>query len=208
MGKKEFNYDVYEETKSDSFNISANIIIKLIIAVVFIAVSWIVIADYNKLITYNEEVKEAYAQVQSNIQRKADLLPNLVKVVKAYTKHETQLLQNITKLRAEANKDIQSIQKLSQLNKSLNNSTLKLFSLVENYPDLKSSQQYQQLLSQIEGADNRINITRMQYNSAVKKLNASTKVFPSNIIASIAGVTEKPYFQADENAQKLLELEI
>jgi len=208
MSENEFNYDVYGETKSDSFNISANIIIKLIIAVVFIAVSWIAIADYNKLITYNEEVKEAYAQVQSNIQRKADLLPNLVKVVKAYTKHETQLLQNITKLRAEANKDIQSIQKLSQLNKSLNNSTLKLFSLVENYPDLKSSQQYQQLLSQIEGADNRINITRMQYNSAVKKLNASTKVFPSNIIASIAGVTEKPYFQADENAQKLLELEI
>jgi len=170
---------------------------------------------YNGLVEKEEQVKEAWSQVESNLQRKLDLLPNLVKVVKSYVKHEKELLSEITALRANANtmlghKNVISqkanIKKLGTLKKSLDTSLLKLFAVAENYPDLKSSEQFLQLQSQIEGAENRINITRMQYNQAVSAFNAYIRRIPANIVAGIGSFKRKAYFKAEDNAHKKLDL--
>lgn len=170
---------------------------------------------YNGLVEKEEQVKEAWSQVESNLQRKLDLLPNLLKVVKSYAKHEKELLSEITALRANANtmlghKNVISqkanIKKLGTLKKSLDTSLLKLFAVAENYPDLKSSEQFLQLQSQIEGAENRINITRMQYNQAVSAFNAYIRRIPANIVAGIGSFKRKAYFKAEDNAHKKLDL--
>ena len=170
---------------------------------------------YNTLVEKEEQVMSSWSQVESNLQRKLDLLPNLVKVVKSYAKHEKELLIKITALRANANSLLNEnntlpneaqIAKLGKMKQSLDTSLLKLFAVAENYPDLKSSEQFLQLQSQVEGAENRINITRMQFNSSVGVFNAYMRTIPSNIIASIAGFQRKAYFKAEQSAHKKLDL--
>ena len=182
---------------------------------VVVGILIIFMMKYNGLVEKEEQVKEAWSQVESNLQRKLDLLPNLVKVVKSYAKHEKELLSEITALRANANtmlgqKNVLSqksnIEKLGVLKKSLDTSLLKLFAVVENYPDLKSSEQFLQLQSQIEGAENRINITRMQFNEAVSSFNAYIRRIPANIVAGIGSFKRKAYFKAEDNAHKKLDL--
>ena len=185
------------------------------LGLVAVGILTIFIMKYNDLVEKEEQVKEAWSQVESNLQRKLDLLPNLVKVVKSYAKHEKELLSEITALRANANtmlgqKNVLSqksnIEKLGALKKSLDTSLLKLFAVVENYPDLKSSEQFLQLQSQIEGAENRINITRMQFNEAVSSFNAYIRRIPANIVAGIGSFKRKAYFKAEDNAHKKINL--
>lgn len=185
------------------------------LGLIVVGILIIFMMKYNGLVEKEEQVKEAWSQVESNLQRKLDLLPNLVKVVKSYAKHEKELLSEITALRANANtmlgqKNVLSqkanIEKLGALKKSLDASLLKLFAVAENYPDLKSSEQFLQLQSQIEGAENRINITRMQYNQAVSAFNAYIRRIPANIVAGIGSFKRKAYFKAEDNAHKKLDL--
>jgi len=185
------------------------------LGLIVVGILIIFMMKYNGLVGKEEQVKEAWSQVESNLQRKLDLLPNLVKVVKSYAKHEKELLSEITALRANANtmlgqKNVLSqkanIEKLGALKKSLDTSLLKLFAVAENYPDLKSSEQFLQLQSQIEGAENRINITRMQYNQAVSAFNAYIRRIPANIVAGIGSFKRKAYFKAEDNAHKKLDL--
>ena len=140
------------------------------LGLVVVGILIVFMMKYNSLVGKEEQVKEAWSQVESNLQRKLDLLPNLVKIVKSYTKHEKELLSEITALRANTSTLLSqknvlpqkaNIEKLGALKKSLDTSLLKLFAVAENYPDLKSSEQFLQLQSQVEGAENRINITRM-----------------------------------------------
>ena len=183
-----------------------------VIVVVMLGVFW---TGYNSLVNKEENVMESWSQVESNLQRKLDLLPNLVKVVKTYAKHEKELLTEITALRANASSLLHDnntlpneaqIAKFSKMKQSLDTSLLKLFAVAENYPDLKSSEQFLQLQSQVEGAENRINITRMQFNTSVGNFNAYMRTIPSNIIASIAGFQRKAYFKAEQSAHKKLDL--
>ena len=170
---------------------------------------------YNTLVEKEEQVMSSWSQVESNLQRKLDLLPNLVKVVKTYAKHEKELLTEITALRSDADKLLNEndslpnetqIAKVGKLQKSLDASFLKLFAVAENYPDLKSSEQFLQLQSQIEGAENRINITRMQFNDSVGSFNATMRTLPTNIIASIGDFQRKGYFKAQSEAHEKLDL--
>jgi len=183
-----------------------------VIVVVMLGLFW---TGYNSLVDKEENVMESWSQVESNLQRKLDLLPNLVKVVKTYAKHEKELLTEITALRANAddllseNKSLPNevqVAKLGKMKQNLDTSLLKLYAVAENYPDLKSSEQFLQLQSQIEGAENRINITRMQFNSSVGDFNAYMRTIPSNIIASIGGFQRKAYFKAEQSAHKKLDL--
>jgi len=183
-----------------------------VIVVVILGVFW---AGYNALVSKEEKVMQSWSQVESNLQRKLDLLPNLVKVVKTYAKHEKELLTEITALRSNADNLINEkralpneaqVAKLGKMKQDLDASLLKLYAVAENYPDLKSSEQFLQLQSQIEGAENRINITRMQFNSAVGDFNAYMRTIPSNIIASIGGFHRKAYFKAEKSAHKKLDL--
>ena len=163
---------------------------------------------YNGLINKQESVNVAWSQVESTMQRKLDLLPNLVKVVKAYAEHEKELLTEITSLRANAHNKLVSkdVSKLAALNTKLNASVMKLFAVAENYPDLKSSEQFLQLQAQIEGSENRINVTRMMFNDAVGEYNRAIRKIPQRFIASWRGYKKRAYFKAEENAHKKLEI--
>lgn len=163
---------------------------------------------YNGLVNKQESVNVAWSQVESTMQRKLDLLPNLVKVVKAYAKHEKELLTEITSLRAKAQDTLVSKDagKLALLNTKLNVSVMKLFAVAENYPDIKSSEQFLQLQAQIEGSENRINITRMMFNDAVGEYNGAIRKMPQRLIASVGGFEKRAYFKAEESAHKKLEI--
>jgi LemA protein len=206
MAEKDFDYDVYEDKNSNTPKPLPTA--KIILSLVVVVVVFVFISSYNKLVTKDEQVSEAYAQIESNLQRKLDLLPNLVKVVKSYAKHEDELFTKIAQLRSSKTDNQKDIKQIEKLNSKLNISTLKLFAVAENYPNLKSSEQFLQLQAQIEGADNRINITRMNYNESVKNYNKLTKVFPSNLIASMFGFEKKEYFKAEAEAHKKMDLDL
>jgi LemA protein len=163
---------------------------------------------YNGLVQKEEQVNASWSQVESTMQRKLDLIPNLVKVVKAYAKHEKELLTEITLLRANAHTSLaaKDTAKLASLNSKLNASVMKLFAVAENYPDLKSSEQFLQLQAQIEGSENRINITRMQFNESVGLYNSAIRKMPQSFIASLGSFKKHIYFKAEEKAHKKLEI--
>ena len=189
----------------------------IVVGIVIVGMLGWFIVSYNSLVAKEEMVKTAWSQVESNLQRKVDLIPNLVKVVKRYASHEKEVFENITALRSDAFKalqqkhnptDAKEIKKLEQVEQKLNASVVKLFAVAENYPQLQASEEFLQLQSQIEGAENRINITRMQFNDAVGEFNRYMRTIPANIVASIAGFHRKAYFEADKQAHKKLKLEI
>jgi len=189
---------------------------KIFLAVIIVGILAIFASSYNSLVVNEEIVSESWADVESNMQRKVDLLPNLVKVVKLYAEHESKLFTSITELRASSKSVLggsempskEQMQEFSKLNKSINSSTLKLFAVAENYPNLKSSEQFLTLQAQIEGTENRINVTRMNFNGAVKDFNANIRTFPSNIVASIMSFSKLEYFKAEPVAKQKLELDL
>ncbi|WP_457746185.1 LemA family protein [Sulfurimonas sp.] len=205
MSTNKVNNTLYTESQNNTFNLSANIIVKIIITVVLIAVLVISVAKYNKILAYNTALNNTYLQVKSNVEKKADLVPRLLKLIQSHTKSESKLLRNIAKLRTKKSKNIQDI---SQLNKALKLSTLQLYAIIEKYPILNSSQEYKNLFQQIQELDNRINIVRMQYNAAVKEFNSLIELFPDNYIASFAGMSQRKYFQADKDELQALQLHI
>ena len=189
----------------------------LLIAVSVIIVGilgWFVLS-YNSLVAKEEQVKTAWSQVESNLQRKVDLLPNLVKVVKRYAVHEKEVFEKIAALRSDALHTLQQsrgkadkahIKQIEKMQQKLDASMLKLFAVAENYPQLRASEQFMQLQSQIEGAENRINITRMQFNETVGAFNHYMRTIPANIVASVAGFQRKAYFKAQKEAHEKLDL--
>ena len=184
----------------------------IVLAVVLLGmIGWFMLS-YNTLVAKEEQVKTTWAQVESNMQRKVDLLPNLVKVVKRYAAHEKELYTQIAALRSEASRILKRSQnntaKLAALQKHMDIATTKLFAIAENYPELRSSEQFLQLQSQIEGAENRINITRMRFNEAVGEYNAYLRHIPANIIAAVVGFKPKAYFKANNDAHQTVKLEI
>jgi LemA protein len=165
--------------------------------------------SYNSLADLSEAVSSARSQIESNIQRKADLLPNLVKTVKAYAKHEEKVLGDVSRLRfGPAGGAAADMKRISSLNAQLSDAALKLMAVAESYPDLKASEQFRQLQAQIEGAENRINITRMLYNDSVREYNAALKKIPGRFLAPLLGLRPAAYFEADTHAKKEIKLDI
>ena len=165
---------------------------------------------YNSLVNKSESVDMAWSQVESTMQRKLDLIPNLVKMVKSYAKHESELLTQITSLRASA-KDVlhtKDAGKLAKLNTKLNSSMMQLFAVAEKYPDLKSSEHFLQLQAQIEGSENRINITRMMFNDAVGEYNSAIRKIPQKFIANAMGLKSRAYFKAEKQTHKKFKVEM
>ena len=177
-------------------------------------IGWFTVS-YNALVAKEEQVRTAWSQVESNLQRKVDLLPNLVKVVKRYAAHEKEVYTQIAVLRSQTGKILEQsdgaaveTKKIAAIQRQLDAATAKLFAVAENYPELRSSEQFLQLQSQIEGAENRINITRMQFNDAVGEYNVYLRHIPANIIAATVGFKPKAYFKADKTAHQKLTLEL
>lgn len=170
-----------------------------IIAIVVIALVMIV-PTYNRLAGSRENVNQAYAQVQNVVQRRADLIPNLVNTVKGYTDHESETLKEVTKARAGV-QNAENPEELARANEQLTRAIGDINVAVEAYPELKADKQFVQLMDELAGSENRISTERKNYNEAVQTYNTDIKKFPTNLIAKFTGYDEAQYFKADASAQ-------
>lgn len=185
-----------------------------IIAVVAIVVIW-AISGYNGLVTMDESVSTAWSNVETQYQRRADLIPNLVSTVKGYASHEKETLQGVIEARSKATSikvdaDNLTPEKLAEYQKAQGDVTSalgKLLAITENYPDLKANQNFLELQAQLEGTENRINVARIEFNKTAKELNTAIRRFPKNILASLFGIDKRAYFEAAEGAEQAPKVE-
>ena len=179
-------------------------IIAIVVGLVVILGIGLISAN-NKLVSMETEVDAAFANIDTYLQRRADLIPNLVNTVKGYAAHEQEAIDSVTKAReklagAATVEDMAEAD--SQLTAALNN----LLVVVENYPDLKASANFTQLADELAGTENRIAVARRDYNDAVQSYNTAIRKFPTSIIANLFGFGQKDYFQASEGAQDVPEI--
>lgn len=188
----------------------------LIITIVVIALVAIWgISSYNGLVSMDENVSNQWANVETQYQRRSDLIPNLVNTVKGYAKHESETLESVMAARSQATQvkiDPSNCtpQQLAAYQKAQGDVTTalgKLLAITENYPDLKANQNFLELQSQLEGTENRINVARKDFNDTAKKYNTSLRRFPRNIIASMFGFEKRNYFEAEAGAEKTPKVE-
>ena len=167
-------------------------------------------STYNGFVSQQENVEKAWGQVESDYQRRADLIPNLVNTVKGYAKHESETLQAVINARANAtqvkidasNLDEASIKKFQDAQGEIGSALSRLIAVSESYPDLKANQNFIELQSQLEGTENRINVSRKDFNEAAQAYNTAVRTFPGNILAGMFGFDKKPYFEAQAGADK------
>lgn len=180
----------------------SNIVLISIAAVLFIILLW-GIGTNNSLVRLNEEVKLKYGQIQTTLQRRSELIPNLVSTVKGYAAHEEQIFTDIADSRAKLSGAISGgdIEDIEKANDGLSSALGRLLAIQEAYPELKANENFTALMDELAGTENRINVARQQYNDTVAKYNMKVKVFPSSIIANMNGFTAEKYFEADEKAQ-------
>jgi len=167
--------------------------------------------SYNNIVALEQDVNAKWAQVENVYQRRADLVPNLVATVKGYAAHEREVLETVTASRAQVGsvqvtKDILNnpaeFQKYQQAQSNLSSALSRLLLVVERYPDLKANQNFLELQSQLEGAENRIAVERKRFNESAQMYNTRIKQFPALIVARFFGFHEKQYFQATAGSEK------
>lgn len=185
----------------------------LIVAVAIIAI-W-GITGYNGLVNMDEKVSNQWANVETQYQRRADLIPNLVNTVKGYASHEKQTLEGVVQARSQATQikvDPTNLtpEKLAEYQKAqgaVTSALGKLLAITENYPDLKANQNFLELQAQLEGTENRINVARKDFNDAAKTYNIGIRRFPRNILAGLFGFNKRAYFEAAEGAENAPKVE-
>ena len=190
-------------------------IILLVIGVLILIMVGGTLTTYNGLIAKDEAVATARGNIQSQYQRRADLIPNLVSTVKGYAKHESETLENVMAARAKAtqitvNADNLTPEKLKQYQAAqgeLSQALGRLMAVSENYPNLKANENFSELQAQLEGTENRINESRQIYNSAVQTYNVAGLRFPANIVAGMFGFDKKNQFEAEAGAEKAPKVE-
>ena len=187
----------------------------IITIVVIVLVALWGILSYNGLVEMDEKVSNQWANVETQYQRRSDLIPNLVNTVKGYAKHESETLESVMAARSQATQvkiDPSNCtpQQLAAYQKAQGDVTTalgKLLAITENYPDLKANQNFLELQSQLEGTENRINVARKDFNDSAKEYNTSLRRFPRNIIASMFGFEKRNYFEAEAGAEKAPKVE-
>uniref|UniRef100_UPI003FF14329 LemA family protein n=1 Tax=Alistipes shahii TaxID=328814 RepID=UPI003FF14329 len=165
-------------------------------------------ATYNGFVNREEGLKSAWADVETQYQRRADLIPNLVNTVKGYAAHETQTLNEVTEARARATSinlsaDDLTPERLAQFQRAqaeVRSALGRLIAVSESYPDLKANQNFLELQAQLEGTENRIAVARKDFNAAAQQYNVSVRRFPANLVARMFGFGQKPYFESAEGA--------
>jgi LemA protein len=171
------------------------------VVVVFVLVFWF-IGKYNFFVTQNESINNQWAQVENQLQRRFDLIPNVINTVKGITKQEKDVFGMLAEARTHYAGSTTIDQKAKAAGE-VESSLARLLVIAENYPDLKSSQSFRDLTVELEGTENRISVERMKYNDLVKVLNTKIKTFPNSIIASIFKVTERSYFEVADVAKQV-----
>lgn len=187
----------------------------IVVAIVVILVAWAVSA-YNGLVVKDENCSKQWSKVESQYQRRMDLIPNLVNTVKGYASHEEATLLKVIEARNQASQvkvDAENMtqEQLNEFQKSQENLSSAIRGLnivVEQYPDLKANQNFLELQSQLEGTENRIAVERQRYSDVVNEYNTSVRRFPNSIFASIFGFDKKPYFEAQTGAENAPKVEI
>jgi len=178
----------------------------IVLGIVILLAIIVFVSVYNSIILKHETITAKWAQVENQLQRRNDLIPNLVNTVKGYASHEKTVLENITNARsqwANANTLEEKVKAASNMDSAL----ARLLLVVENYPDLKADQTFLKLMDELSGTENRISVERMRYNDAVKDYNIVVRTFPGNIIAGMFGY--KPaaeYFKAQDKAKAVPEV--
>lgn len=192
-----------------------NIIRKAIFAVVaLLAMTSLTSCNYNSLVEEQQGVDQAWAEVENQYQRRADLIPNLVNTVKGYSTHEEKTLVQVTEARAKATSitldagDLteENLKRYQEAQNELSQALKSLLSVTEAYPDLKANENFLNLQAQLEGTENRISTERMRYTEAVRDYNTAIKKFPTMIYAGWFGFKEKPQFKAEAGAEKAPEV--
>ena len=186
----------------------------IVVAVVGVALFFSFKGNYNEMVVLDEGVSSAWAQVENQYQRRADLIPNLVSTVKGYADFEQKTLTAVVEARSKAtsitvdpsNLTPETVAKFQKAQDGLSGALSRLLVSVERYPDLKANTQFQQLQVQLEGTENRIAVERRNFNNTVQGYNAMVRQFPRNIIAGILGFGKKGYFEStvgSENAPEV-----
>ncbi|MGB2599856.1 MAG: LemA family protein [Candidatus Omnitrophota bacterium] len=178
------------------------IVLGIIALVVIILAGWL-IGGLNHVVRLDESVNSSWAQVENQLQRRNDLIPNLVNTVKGYAAHEKGLFTEITKLRSQWAKAETREQKIETANQ-MTGALSRLLLVVENYPDLKANQNFLALQSQLEGTENRIAVERMRYNNSVRTFNTYRRTVFGSFFASLRGLNQpREYFEAVETAKEV-----
>lgn len=173
----------------------------IFIVIILVVLGMILIPSYNKFVTQEENVNKSYAQVENQLQRRLDLIPNLVSTVKGFASHEKEVIGNISDARARL-AGAQGPEEQAEANAELSGALSRLLVVVENYPDLKANENFTQLMDELSGTENRIGVARQDYNEEVSIFNRQVKRFPGKLVASVFGFDEKEYFKADAAANE------
>lgn len=181
-------------------------IILAVIGVVVLILLFASVGSYNGLVGKSEDVENNLGQIDTQLQRRNDLIPNLVETVKGYATHEKEALQNVTDARAKL-AGAKSMSDISEADAELSNALSRLLVIVENYPDLKADANFRQLMDNLEGTENRIATARKDYNDSVRVYNTAIRRFPTSILAGLFNFEKADYFTADEGAKEVPKVE-
>ncbi len=175
----------------------------VIALIVMIAITpWVGGCSYNRFVSQEEAIKAQWAQVENQLQRRNDLIPNLVETVKGYAAHEESVFKEIADSRSRllnAKSPEEEIQAANQQTSALG----RLLAVVENYPNLKANEQFNRLMDELAGTENRLAVERMRYNQKVQEYDTARRQFPANLTAKLFGFKDYPYFQAPPEAKQV-----
>ena len=185
----------------------------MLVAVIAALAMW-VISAYNGMVKMDESVSTAWSNVENQYQRRTDLIPNLVNTVKGYAAHEKETFEAVVSARSKATQmtidaDNLTPEKLQQYQKAqgeIGAALGRLLAITENYPELKANENFKELQAQLEGTENRISVERRNFNEVARTYNTSIRTFPKSILAGMFGFDKRPYFEAEEGANKAPEV--
>ncbi len=187
-------------------------IIVAVVLVVAVGIYRLTAGNYNKMVELDENVSSAWSQVENQYQRRLDLIPNLVSTVKGYAKQESDVFTKVAEARSKAGglvnidssitDDSEKLAEFQKVQGELSSSLQRLLAVSENYPELKSNENFLALQDELAGTENRISVERKRFNEAAQKYNSFIRRFPQNIIASMNGFEKKAYFEAEAGASK------
>lgn len=186
----------------------------IIIIAVIAVITIYGVSSYNSMVSQEEAVGTAWSNVENQYQRRADLIPNLVNTVKGYAAHEKETFDAVVSARAKATQTTVSIDDLTpekmeayqRAQGEVGSALSRLLAVTENYPELKANENFQTLQAQLEGTENRISVERRNFNDVARAYNTSIRRFPKNIFAGMFGFEKRPYFEAQEGAEKAPEV--
>ncbi|MEG1003548.1 LemA family protein [Clostridium sp.] len=181
---------------------SKNLKISLIIVAIVAIIAIPIIGGYNSLVSLEQNVNTAEANIDAQLQRRSDLIPNLVNTVKGYASQEQQIFTDVANARSKL-AGATNVTDRANADSELSGALSRLLVVVERYPELKSSENFKDLSIQLEGTENRISVARQDYNAAVTKYNTKRRKFPTSIVSSIFGFTEKPFYKASEGSKEV-----